>query len=261
LVYQWRCFGSPWAISNRYQPDLFKGRGGELLGVFALPDPQVLWKLLFSEQRGLFIASPILLLALVGLWWMARDRERRSEALLVAATFLSYLPMNASFNHWEGSYSFGPRYLIPAIPFLALPLTLVFERWPRTSAAVALLSALIVLTATAVTPQIPAPLIHPLSKFLLPLASGRTVAVGGVLYEGPLSVNPQGVYEAQPYTIFPPRSLQAHWNSFNLGELLLGRGLHSLLPLLLLTCVGLLCIFRHRAGSAMSNPEPQGPSR
>jgi hypothetical protein len=78
------------------------------------------------------------------------------------------------------------------------------------------------------------------TKFLLPLASGRTVAVGGVLYEGPLSVNPQGVYEAQPYTIFPPRSLQAHWNSFNLGELLLGRGLHSLLPLLLLIAIGLV---------------------
>ena len=48
------------------------------------------------------------------------------------------------------------------------------------------------------------------------------------LHRGPVSANPVGVYEAGAGRIFGPRSPQARWNSFNLGEFLFPGSLLSL---------------------------------
>ena len=45
-----------------------------------------------------------------------------AESVLFSVLALTFLLMNVSFNGWHGGSSFGPRYLIPAIPFLALAL-------------------------------------------------------------------------------------------------------------------------------------------
>jgi hypothetical protein len=52
-------------------------------------------------------------------------------------------------------------------------------------------------------------------------------------FEGPVSVNPMGVYEGWFHRVFPPGSPQARMNSFNLGEVLFPGSRWSLAPLLL----------------------------
>ena len=52
--------------------------------------------------------------------------------------------------------------------------------------------------------------------------------------DGPVSVNPVGVYEGAAYRAFPRHSDQARFNSFNAGELLFPGSRWSLVPLLLL---------------------------
>src|SRR2546425_7588876 len=79
--------------------------------------------------------------------------------------------MKGAFNGWHGVYSFGPRYLAPAVPFIALPLAPVFERLPRLAGAVALLSGGMILFATAVDPQVPFDVPHPWADYLVPLAT------------------------------------------------------------------------------------------
>jgi hypothetical protein len=79
-----------------------------------------------SPYRGVFFLSPFLLLALPGFVWWARSGRREWLLFLTAplALFL-FIAMDA---YWAGGYSVGSRILIPALPFLAVPVILVLDR-------------------------------------------------------------------------------------------------------------------------------------
>jgi len=83
---------------------------------------------------------------------------------------------------------------------------------------------------TAVRSGQPAPLL------LMKGPDGRTGAALSDLptVEGPVSVNPMGVYEGWMYRVFPPHSSQTKWNSFNAGEFLFAGSRWSLAPLLVI---------------------------
>jgi hypothetical protein len=205
----------------------------------ALPIPwttprlRVLSDLLFSSYRGLFFSSPVLLLSGYGLWRMATHEHRRAEAAVIAWTAGVFLAMNAAFQNWHGGACFGPRYLVPALPFVALPLALAFARSAALASALAVASTTIMLLATAVDPQVPRGVVHPLRDYLWPLATGKVVRspVGDI--QGPVSANPVGVYA-------PQAPFEARWNSFNLGEALWPQSWASLIPL---GAVGAVLIF------------------
>ena len=76
--------------------------------------------LLFSPGGSLFLYSPVLLAGCVALVSFAR-RDRRTAALFCGEC-LVLLFFYASFAHWDADRSYGPRYLLPVIPFLVLPL-------------------------------------------------------------------------------------------------------------------------------------------
>jgi hypothetical protein len=232
-AYHDACFGRIVTLVNSFQPETFRSKDAVVMGVFKWPDPAVLVRLLVSEYRGLFLYAPALLVGLLGLFRMVCSRRLRLEGALFASVFLAFLLMNASFNGWHGGSAYGPRYLVPAVPFLALPLAPLLQRRPRTVGAIALLSAAIALLGTAVTVQVHATLQRPLTKFLVPVVSGQLLALGGTPVEGPVSIEPQGVYEARPHRLFPPRSTESRWNSFNVGEFLFPNRPVSLAPLLL----------------------------
>lgn len=220
--YHWQELGSPWTIANSLQLEIFGQREDRLLGVFGLPDAGVLAELLIGRRRGLFTSSPVLVLALFGVY--EAFRRRRLEVGLSLAVAAVYLLMNASFNAWHGGNSFGPRYVVPALPFLGLFLAPAFARWPRAAGALAVASAAVALAATAADPKIPPEVERPMLESVLP----------GFLGPDPVSRNPVGVYEAVPYRFFPPGSVPALWNSFNLGEFLFPRSTWSLAPLVVL---------------------------
>lgn len=87
---------------------------------FGNPFPTALHGFLFSPGHSVFIYTPLLLL----LPWMLPHlaRTRRREAALILALTSSYLLFYASFEYWHGLYFLGPRYLMPVVPFLLLPL-------------------------------------------------------------------------------------------------------------------------------------------
>jgi hypothetical protein len=228
-AYHLVCFGGPLSIPYAYQAETFRVGPG-WLGVFSLPDPVVAGKLLFSAHRGLFFTSPVLLLSAFGLWQMSRSRETRDEAWLCAAIFAVFLAVNAAFTRWHGGFTFGPRYLIPALPFLALGLAPAFQKLPRATAALAGVSVALMLLATAVNPQVPNPEKNPVGYLLR--------YFGGELPQGPVSTNDLGVYEGRPYSIYPLGSERVQWNAYNLGEWVWPRSRASLLPLLVVMGAG-----------------------
>jgi hypothetical protein len=243
--YQKFCFGSMLAIANTYQNEIFSDEAMPLFGMFGIPRFDVMIKLLFSSYRGLFFTSPVLILSFLGFWFMAIGHRRRAELFLCAAIFFGFLMMNSSFNNWHSGWSIGPRYLIPALPFLSLPLSLVFEKFPRTTSAIAIPSAIIMLLATAVDPQPPADVQNPLTQYILPLLRGEGFILhtfGDAIINGAVSANPMGVHESWFYPVFHPGIVQREWNSFNLGEFIGPGSLISLLPLLCIIGFGLALI-------------------
>jgi hypothetical protein len=248
-AYQQACFGSAFDLPQRHQLEVFQtAAASPLLGVFAAPDWSVLPELLFRPYRGLFLFSPVLVLGVVGLGSMLAGRGRRAEAALFAAIFVLFVLMNLSFNGWHGGSSFGPRYLIPALPFLALPLAPAFARFRLASWALASLSVVSMGVVTAVGPQVEVTLRRPATEYYLPLLLGRSVEIGPFTVRGPVSAHPMGATGGD-LEIADPDTRYAAWNSFNLGELLFPRSWTSLVPLLLGGGAGALALLR-RAGRA-----------
>jgi hypothetical protein len=82
--------------------------------------PRGLFLLLFTPGKSLFVWAPPVLISLLvlGTCW---SRERGLVTGLMTAT-LAALAFYAAFLTPEGGYAHGPRYLIPLVPLLMLPL-------------------------------------------------------------------------------------------------------------------------------------------
>ena len=83
--------------------------------------------LLVGPGRGLIWYSPALLLAIPGAIWF----WRKSRALLYfcLALCVLYIAIYGKWYMWHGGYSWGPRFLVPLMPFLALLTGPVWEAW------------------------------------------------------------------------------------------------------------------------------------
>ncbi len=82
--------------------------------------------LLFDQQWGLLVHSPVYLLTFVGLLGMLRPDRKDEHRQLVWLVFLSlpYLALICSYQHWGGLWCPPGRYLTPLLPLCALPLAL-----------------------------------------------------------------------------------------------------------------------------------------
>jgi hypothetical protein len=120
FYYHWVCFGSPLTLASESQnADLNSLGRGALFGVLNTPSLKVAYDLLLSFTRGLLIICPVLALSFAT--FRKRPITNDNKAFLVI--FLLFLLFNSSYNGWHGGWASGPRYLIPAIPFLVLLLS------------------------------------------------------------------------------------------------------------------------------------------
>jgi len=126
--YNWACFGHP--LSFSYDHLTFeKFKAGSAKGVFGIstPNPKALLAILMSPSRGLLFIMPVFLFSITGFIAMWRRRIFRSEALVLSVIVFGYIMINSGFYGWHGGWTFGPRYLVPMLPFLAIPM--IFSPW------------------------------------------------------------------------------------------------------------------------------------
>jgi hypothetical protein len=84
-----------------------------------------LWGSLFSSRHGLFVWTPVALLAVAGLFRLFR-RERELAGVCLAALLL-LIVSNCTVRDWWGGASFGMRRLVSGTPFFALGLAVFLE--------------------------------------------------------------------------------------------------------------------------------------
>jgi hypothetical protein len=114
---QWLRFGDPFE-TGRFDWYATWQTPGEALLAFAI-----------SPGRGLLWFSPILLLALPA--WPRLARQRTDLARFVALLLVLRLGLVSLRTDWFGGWTPGPRYLLPLVPFLALPLVHVITAMRR----------------------------------------------------------------------------------------------------------------------------------
>ncbi len=139
FAYNAMVYGNILAFGYSYAADpLFhQGRTAGFFGV-SLPDLTALYHITIDPQFGVFWQSPVLIMAIVGAVAAFKARSFRAEVLLSIYAFVSIALMNSGTFMWWGGSSFGPRYLIVALPLLVIPLVLVPDRlvWLLTSLTV-----------------------------------------------------------------------------------------------------------------------------
>jgi len=171
MAYQYACFGSPFHVAYTSE----QGFEAMQQGFFGIGTPRLvrLRRILFEEYRGLLPIAPALALAPLGLVLIAvRDRRARPAVVVASIVAAYYIALNASYTYWEGGWSYGPRHLSPAIPFLAIGLSMI---WTMAVPAIrvfvgtlALVAAVLALVAVSVMAQPPAEIRRPLADLLLP---------------------------------------------------------------------------------------------
>jgi hypothetical protein len=255
LTYQYKAFGSPFRTAVEVSLDIFVEED-RWLGVMGTPRIEVIGEILFGRFRGLFFVSPILLLSMAGAWVMWRRRILRRDLVAAGVVFVVLVLLNGGFNGWHGGSGIGPRYILPVVPFLAIPMLFATTILRPVWIVIGTLSLLINFLVTAVNPTPSWKIERPIEEYIVPLfLTGQLPASTPPLplYDwkimpGHVSVNRQAPDEYAPYVKHEYGSREAEWASFNVGEVWFEGSRWSLLPVLLwmALCSTLLARSAHR---------------
>jgi hypothetical protein len=113
-IYNWIQFGSACASGYTQRPQPFTNP--LWVGIYGL---------LFSSGKSFFLYAPVTVLV----FWSATAfyRQYKNEMILFIMIFLVMLIFHAKYFAWAGDGSWGPRYLIPVIPYFIIPLGILFQ--------------------------------------------------------------------------------------------------------------------------------------
>ena len=104
------------------------GNGGSPWGNFI---PYGIYGLFLSPGKGLLFYAPVVLLALISISKFLKTHKRLGIASLLVIVF--YVIMFSFHRGWSGGrYSFGPRFLIPILPFFFFFLADYLSKQKRT---------------------------------------------------------------------------------------------------------------------------------
>jgi hypothetical protein len=128
MAYNTYLFGGPLSLGYSFSEQWTVQHHTGFMSL-TLPHLDALWGITFSPFRGLFLLSPILLYALPGFVLWGRSRFRAAEFWVVLGGVASTFLFNICSIMWWGGFAVGPRYVLPAVPFLVLPIAFVFQHY------------------------------------------------------------------------------------------------------------------------------------
>jgi hypothetical protein len=159
LAFNWWALGSPLRFAYSHAVAVQGLTGHAVLGLNSsgffgidLPRPGAAVDLMLAS-RGLLTLTPVLVMAVVGVLGL-RKRGRAAEAAVIGAVGITYFLYNAGYWLPFGGGSPGPRFLIPALPFLAIGLGSAYRRLPALTLALAIPSVTFMVAGALTYPLI-----------------------------------------------------------------------------------------------------------
>ena len=159
LAFNWWALGSPLRFAYSHAVAVQGLTGHAVLGLNSsgffgidLPRPGAALDLLVAS-RGLVTLTPVLVVAVVGALTL-RKRGRAAEAAVIGAVAITYFVYDAGYWLPFGGGSPGPRFLIPALPFLAIGLASAYRRLPALTLALAIPSVTFMVAGALTYPLI-----------------------------------------------------------------------------------------------------------
>jgi hypothetical protein len=172
-VFNWWAFGS---LTHTAYDSYWDQTAGERLSYFRVPRLDSLAEILFSAM-GLVTLAPVLMCGLGGTALLLR--RRRPEALVILGVTLIVTVYQAGLGGFGGQGP--PRYLMPLLPFVGLPLALAFRALPLTTIALACVSVFqaVVMTATGPLAAYDGEWLHRVRERDFPLTAASLVEITG----------------------------------------------------------------------------------
>src|SRR5262249_30845419 len=129
--YQWRSFGNPFLPGQHWMPPVeWIDQGYQGMG---WPQFSLLLSLAFDYRYGLFVTSPLFLLAPLALYVNRGKRRLMPELELTTMLALAAVlwVFFSGVNYTRLQANTGIRYLAPIFPLLFIPAALTLARLPR----------------------------------------------------------------------------------------------------------------------------------
>ncbi len=237
MLYNKFAFNSPFFLS--YEAYMLPGNNERFAwqaqGLFGLTYPTlpVLWHITFDPQRGLFFCNPVLLLAIPALYYFWRREDLRAEFVTVAFALIAMTWFAASVGDsilaWGGGTAVGPRHFVQELlPFAVLAMAFLPAWFNPLLCALGLVSAFMMLMATATEPHLPYEYSNPFKDFVWP-----------AYLRGDLAYNKSAYFAGPP--------IAGDSVAFNLGKLVGLPGWLQLWPLGAVWIAGALYLLRKAA--------------
>ena len=123
-------------FENGYGLSTATSLGGH--GLFESSPLPTMAAMLFSPGKSIFLYNPVLLLfpfCIYGFY-----RRHKVVALAIIAAIISNLVFHSFFTAWAGDYAWSIRYQVPLLPFLILPMVVLFGKPVKTTAKILIIS-------------------------------------------------------------------------------------------------------------------------
>lgn len=85
-----------------------------------------IFNLLVNPNKGLILFAPLTIIVPYAIWRFSK--VYKLEATVIAALFLINMVIYAKWWAWEGAESWGPRFLLPLVPLMFVPLAEIMKR-------------------------------------------------------------------------------------------------------------------------------------
>lgn len=128
LLYNFLVFGNPIDLPRNHMDLVIWKNLQDNIGIRFNPayNLHVILRMLVFPYKGLFIYFPILVLSIPGIFFMYKKNKK--EAVFILIVFLSVLFLASMWWAWWHGAVFGPRLLMPMIPFLMIPILFAFKK-------------------------------------------------------------------------------------------------------------------------------------
>jgi len=126
LIYNYMVYDDLFTSGYRFHSTFAETK----VGFYGIKSPKlpVIVRLLFGMKRGIIWLSPLLLFVPYAIYRQWKIPGQRGLVITIILIAMYYFLWNSGYIYWTGGSTTGPRFLTPVLPFLCLPLAILWAK-------------------------------------------------------------------------------------------------------------------------------------